>query len=77
MLADKFVSGYYAYDYPITVEQLREMGLKVSTDVPPEVYELMALYPQARANRPGIEYLPYPMVPRPITREARSEVLFP
>lgn len=76
MLADKFVSGYYAYDYPITVEQLREMGLKVSTDVPPEVYELMALYPQARANRPESSIY-IPMVPRPITREARSEVLFP
>ena len=70
-IADKLVSGYYTHDYPITVEQLREMGLKVSTDVPPEVYELMALYPQARTNRPGIEYLPYPITPRPITREGR------
>jgi len=65
------VSGYYTHDYPITVEQLREMGLKVSTDVPPEVYELMTLYPQARTNRPGIEYLPYPITPRPTTREER------
>jgi ClpP class serine protease len=70
-IADRLVSGYYTHDYPITVEQLREMGLKVSTDVPPEVYELMALYPQARTNRPGIEYLPYPITPRPITREGR------
>ncbi|WP_054843486.1 ATP-dependent Clp protease proteolytic subunit [Vulcanisaeta souniana] len=74
-IADKLVSGYYTHDYPITVEQLRDMGgLKVSTDVPPEVYELMMLYPQARTNRPGIEYLPYPMVPRPTTRETRSDV---
>ena len=29
----------------------------------PEVYALMELYPQARAYRPGIEYLPYPAVP--------------
>jgi len=70
-IADKLVSGYYTHDYPITVEQLREMGLKVSTDVPPEVYELMTLYPQARTNRPGIEYLPYPITPRPTTREGR------
>ncbi len=73
-IADKLVGGYYTHDYPITVEQLRGMGLKVSTDVPPEVYELMMLYPQARTNRPGIEYLPYPTVPRPVTRETRSEV---
>jgi ClpP class serine protease len=70
-IADKLVGGYYTHDYPITVEQLREMGLKVSTDVPPEVYELMILYPQARTNRPGIEYLPYPITPRPTTREER------
>ena len=46
------------------MEQLREMGLSVSTDVPPEIYELMNLYPQAMTNRPGIEYLPYPVVSR-------------
>ncbi|GAB6944242.1 SDH family Clp fold serine proteinase [Vulcanisaeta sp. JCM 14467] len=76
-IADRLVSGYYTHDYPITVEELREMGLKVSIDVPPEVYELMMLYPQARTNRPGIEYLPYPIVPRPTTRETRSEIVFP
>ncbi|MGC9152232.1 MAG: SDH family Clp fold serine proteinase [Vulcanisaeta sp.] len=70
-IADRLVSGYYTHDYPITVEQLREMGLNVSTDVPPEIYELMTLYPQARTNRPGIEYLPYPIVPRPTTRDQR------
>ncbi len=71
-IADRLVSGYYTHDYPITVEQLREMGgLKVSTDVPPEIYELMTLYPQARTNRPGIEYLPHPIAPRPTTRDQR------
>jgi ClpP class serine protease len=63
-VADALVSGRYTHDYPLTVEQLRELGLKVSTDVPPEVYALMGLYPQARTNRPGIEYLPYPIAPR-------------
>ncbi|MFP3196564.1 MAG: hypothetical protein RXQ74_06810, partial [Caldivirga sp.] len=29
-IADKLVGGYYTHDYPITVEQLREMGLSVS-----------------------------------------------
>ncbi len=62
-IADRLVGGYYTHDYPLTVRQLTEMGLKVSTKVPPEVYDLMVLYPQARANRPGVEYLPYPAVP--------------
>jgi len=63
-IADRLVGGYYTHDYPITVNELREMGLKVSTNVPPEVYDLMALYPQARASRPGVEYLPYPVAPQ-------------
>ncbi|WP_268237964.1 SDH family Clp fold serine proteinase [Thermocladium modestius] len=68
-IADKLVGGYYTHDYPITVEQLRDMGIKVSTNVPPEAYQLMSLYPQARTNRPGIEYLPYPAIPRPNVKE--------
>ncbi len=63
-IADKLVSGYYTHDYPITVDELRKMGIKVSTDVPPEVYELMELYPQAKAMRPGVEYIPHPSMPR-------------
>ncbi|WP_291998904.1 ATP-dependent Clp protease proteolytic subunit [Caldivirga sp.] len=71
-VADKLVGGYYTHDYPITVEQLREMGFTVSTNIPPEVYELMELYPQARTNRPGIEYLPYPAVPKFIPSERKE-----
>lgn len=66
-IAEKLVGGYYTHDYPITVEELRSMGLNVSTNVPPEVYELMELYPQARASRPGVEYLPYPYPTMPQT----------
>ncbi len=71
-IADRLVSGYYTHDYPLTVDQLRDMGLNVSTDVPPEVYELMNLYPQARTNRPGIEYLPYPVTPKFAQGERRE-----
>ncbi len=71
-VADRLVSGYYTHDYPLTVEQLRELGLNVSTDVPPEVYQLMELYPQARAYRPGIEYLPHPSFPSKTGRETEK-----
>ena len=56
--------GRWTHDYPITVEKARELGLPVSTEVPPEVYELMELYPQAPGNRPGVEYIPQPL-PQP------------
>ncbi|MGC9072316.1 MAG: SDH family Clp fold serine proteinase [Acidilobus sp.] len=71
-IADDLVSGHYTHDYPLTVRQLKEMGLSVSTNVPPEVYELMSLYPQARAGRPGVEYLPYPSVPGMTPKEQRG-----
>ncbi|MCD6488967.1 MAG: ATP-dependent Clp protease proteolytic subunit [Desulfurococcales archaeon] len=61
--AKKLTEGHYTHDYPITVEEAKEMGLPVSTDIPPEVYALMELYPQAIQQRPGVEYLPRPPIP--------------
>ena len=62
-IADSLISGKWTHDYPITVEEARDLGLNVKTDVPPEVYTLMDLYPQAHQRRPGIEYIPLPTVP--------------
>ncbi len=62
-LAKKLTEGRWTHDYPITVEEARELGLPVKTEIPPEVYILMDLYPQASINRPGIEYIPYPVIP--------------
>jgi len=39
----------------------RELGLNVKTEIPPEIYELMDLYPQAQQRRPGVEYVPLPI----------------
>jgi len=55
--------GHWTHDYPITVEELRAMGLPVSEDMPKEVYELMELYPQAPQRRPGVEFIPVPYAP--------------
>jgi ClpP class serine protease len=62
-VARLLTEGNYTHDYPITVEEARKLGLNVKTDVPPEVYVLMKLYPQALQQRPGVEYLPRPPVP--------------
>lgn len=59
-LADKLTSGYWTHDYPITVEQARELGLKVSTDMPEEIYALMELYKQTEQRRPSVQYIPVP-----------------
>jgi ClpP class serine protease len=67
-LAEILTSGRWTHDYPISVEEGRQMGLPISTEVPTEVYQLMNLYPQAGGGRPSVEYipLPYPVrQPRP------------
>jgi ClpP class serine protease len=66
-LADAFTDGRWTHDYPITVDEARQLGLPVTTDVPNEVYRVMQLFPQTTARRPSVEYvpLPYPAPPRP------------
>jgi ClpP class serine protease len=64
-LADTLTSGRWTHDYPITPEEARSLGLPVSTDMPEEIYDLMALYPQAVRTMPTVEYLPTPP-PRPV-----------
>jgi ClpP class serine protease len=64
-LADMLSSGVWTHDYPITVDEAREMGLQVSTDVPQEVYQLMNMFPQAGRGRPSVMYVPMPYPTRP------------
>jgi len=60
-VANILTEGRWTHDYPLTVDVLRELGMKVSTDVPNEVYELMELYPQPMMQRhPGVEFVPSP-----------------
>lgn len=64
-LAEAVASGQWTHDYPISVDEARSLGLKVSTDMPEEIYKLMALYPQANTRRPTVEYIPMPYPQRP------------
>ncbi|WP_025270452.1 SDH family Clp fold serine proteinase [Hippea sp. KM1] len=58
-IAKELSSGKWTHDYPITVNQAKELGLKISTDVPKEVYALMELYPQPTATQ-SVNYIPLP-----------------
>lgn len=64
-LADDLTSGKWTHDYPISVEEGQKLGLSISTDMPKEIYTLMALYPQAGQGRPSVEYVPLPYPARP------------
>ncbi|HEY9870315.1 MAG TPA: ATP-dependent Clp protease proteolytic subunit [Candidatus Obscuribacterales bacterium] len=59
-IAESLVSGIWTHDYPITVEDAKELGLPVSTEMPPEIYDLMDLYPQPGGARSSVQYVPMP-----------------
>ena len=61
-IAEKLSSGAWTHDYPIGVSEARALGLPISTDMPPEVYRLMSLYPQGQ-RRPSVDYIPLPYPP--------------
>jgi ClpP class serine protease len=50
--------GRWTHDFPIMVNGARQLGLKVSTNMPQKVYELMDFYPQAGTGRPSVLYVP-------------------
>jgi ClpP class serine protease len=57
-LATILSEGRWTHDFPITVQGARQLGLKVSTDMPRTVYDLMDLYPQGGGQRPSVLYVP-------------------
>lgn len=70
-LAAVLAEGRWTHDYAITVEAAQQMGLKVSTDMPEEVLELMTLYPQPVRQQAGVEFIPGPRRPLPPRPDAR------
>jgi ClpP class serine protease len=59
-LADALSEGRWTHDYPIRLEQARELGLPVSDAVPEAVYELMDRYQRRSQRRPSVEFIPTP-----------------
>jgi ClpP class serine protease len=59
-LAALLSEGRWTHDYPIRLEEARELGLPVSDAVPELVYELMTLYPRRSQRRPSVEFIPTP-----------------
>lgn len=57
-LAQLLAEGTWTHDFAITYEAAKEMGLNVSDQMPPEILELMDLYPQPVRRQPSVTYLP-------------------
>ncbi|HEY9736450.1 MAG TPA: hypothetical protein V6D06_09210 [Trichocoleus sp.] len=59
-IIERLTTGQVTHDYPILVEEAREMGLPVTTGLPMDIYNLMDLYPQPMSGRPSVQYIPLP-----------------
>ncbi len=59
-LAVLLSTGTWTHDYPITFEEAQRLGLKVRSDMPPDVLQLMSLFPQPVRRQPSVEFLPVP-----------------
>lgn len=57
-LATVLSDGRFTHDFPIMVDAARDLGLPISTEMPPIIYELMDLYPQGGGSRPSVLYVP-------------------
>jgi ClpP class serine protease len=56
-LAAKLAGGHWTHDYALTASEACELGLPVRVGMPPEIMELMKLYPQP-VQRSGVDFLP-------------------
>ena len=59
-LSELLATGTWTHDFPITLDVARRLGLKVSSDMPGEILQLMSLYPQPIRRQPSVEYIPGP-----------------
>jgi ClpP class serine protease len=59
-IAEALSCGRWTHDYPIGLEEAKELGIPVKSELPKEVYDLMSLYPQAGGRRPSVQYIPVP-----------------
>jgi ClpP class serine protease len=55
-VADLLCEGHFTHDNPIFPEQARELNLNINTDMPPEVFDLLMLYPQPAASQRSVSY---------------------
>ena len=55
-----FPTVTWTHDYPIAYEMATTLGLHVVKGIPPELYQLMSLYPQPVRHQPSVEYISLP-----------------
>lgn len=56
-VAEQLSSGRWTHDYPIAHGEARELGLNVSNNMPKEIMEMMALFPDTIRRTTGVKYI--------------------
>ena len=57
-IATMLSTGTWTHDHPLTADIAKMLGLPVTQDLDPMIYELMRLYPQPVRQTAAVEYLP-------------------
>ncbi|MDR9395310.1 MAG: ATP-dependent Clp protease proteolytic subunit [Roseovarius sp.] len=57
-LADKLASGNWTHDYALTPAEATDLGVEVTVGMPPEILDLMKLYP-APVKQSAVEFIPF------------------
>ncbi|WP_315874689.1 SDH family Clp fold serine proteinase [Thermocoleostomius sinensis] len=68
-IIEALTTGRVTHDYPVTVEEAKDLGLPISVGMPRPIYNLMDLYPQPSSGRPTVQYIPLPYQGRPMPPE--------
>lgn len=72
-IIESLTTGRVTHDYPVSVEEAKDLGLPVSIAMPISIYQLMDLYPQPMTGRPSVQYIPLPYQGRPMPPEAMNK----
>jgi ClpP class serine protease len=65
-LADKLTQGTWTHDHPFSFRDAQQLGLRVSSPMPKEFYDLMSLFPQPAQRQATVQYIPTPYGPPPV-----------
>ncbi|NIN66388.1 MAG: hypothetical protein GTO63_17195 [Anaerolineae bacterium] len=72
-IAKALPSGKWTHDHPISLEEVKRLGLPALDYLPKEVYGLMELCPQAGRGRPSVQHIPAPYWPLQRKHGGRGE----
>ncbi len=59
-IAELLSQGTWTHDHPISFQTIKQLGLPVNSEMPREIFELMAKFPQSTQRQQAVQYIPDP-----------------